>query len=138
MLADSAQAVGGKLYILGGGWSIRKPEPVPVAVALKIEVPWDQANIKHTFRLILLDADGGKVKISTEKGEKDIEIKGEFETGRPPRVIPGTPLDVTLAITFSPFPLKPNSRYVFQLFINEETHDNWCLGFSTRSAKEKK
>ena len=43
MLADSAQAVGGKLYILGGGWS-RSAGAAPFAIAAKIEVPWDEAS----------------------------------------------------------------------------------------------
>ena len=50
MLADSAQAVEGKLYILGGGWSLVGPEPTPMAIALKIEVPWDETNRRHTWR----------------------------------------------------------------------------------------
>ena len=44
LLADSAQAINGKLYILGGGWSIADPGPVVMALAMKIEVPWDQAK----------------------------------------------------------------------------------------------
>ncbi len=137
MLADSAQAVAGKLYILGGGWSIRNAEPSPMALALKIEVPWDQSNIKHSFRLILLDADGNQIKIKTSEGEKAIEIRGNFEAGRPSGLISGTPLDIALAINFSPFPLDTSSRYVLKLYINEETFDEWSLGFSTRPPKEK-
>ena len=55
MLADSAQAIGGKLYVLGGGWSITGPAPTPSAIVIKIDVPWDQANIKHhaKFELVL-------------------------------------------------------------------------------------
>src|SRR5213594_576499 len=56
LLADSAQAVNGKLYILGGGWSIIGPDPAATAIAIKIDVPWDLANRSHTFRLALLDA----------------------------------------------------------------------------------
>jgi hypothetical protein len=29
LLADAAQAVDGKLYILGGGWTITGPDPIP-------------------------------------------------------------------------------------------------------------
>ena len=39
LLADAAQAVNGKLYILGGGWSVAGPDPTPMAIALKMEVP---------------------------------------------------------------------------------------------------
>ena len=43
MLADSAQVSEGKLFILGGGWSVTGP-PAPSAIALHVEVPWDQTN----------------------------------------------------------------------------------------------
>ena len=36
ILADSAQVADGKLYILGGGWSITGPDPTPSAVAIKM------------------------------------------------------------------------------------------------------
>jgi len=61
MLADSAQEVGGKLYILGGGWSITGPDPVPMAIALKLEVPWDRTNEQHSLLLELVDEDGNPV-----------------------------------------------------------------------------
>src|SRR5204863_1178469 len=108
--------VGGKLYILGGGWSITGPGPVPSALAIKIEVPWNDANRKHRLRLSLLDADGHSVKI----GDQLIQVDGEFEVGRPPGLMPGTPLDATIAINVGLIPLPPGRRYVWQLSINEE------------------
>jgi hypothetical protein len=51
LLADSAQAVGGKLYILGGRWSVTGPGPSASAIALKIEVPWDETNRRHKLLL---------------------------------------------------------------------------------------
>ena len=58
MLADSAQVADGKLfYILGGGWSITGP-PAPSAIALLVEVPWDQTNRRLEWRFELVDSDG--------------------------------------------------------------------------------
>ena len=37
LLADSAQVADGKLYVLGGGWSLTGPDPTPSAVAIKLE-----------------------------------------------------------------------------------------------------
>ena len=34
LLADAAQAAEGKLYVLGGGWSITGPDPSPMALAI--------------------------------------------------------------------------------------------------------
>jgi len=137
LLADSAQAVDGKLYVLGGGWSIIGPEPSPIAIAMKIEVPWDQANRRHLWQLELLDADGNPVSATGPEGDAEpIEISGEFEVGRPPGLKPGTPLDLPLAITMSPLPLPPGARYVWRLSIDGASHEDWQLAFSTRPPRE--
>ena len=132
ILADAAQAVKGKLYILGGGWSVVGPKIHPMAVAFKIEVPWDEANKDHTFKLILLDADGHPVLTSSGAAEKSLEILGKFTVGRPHHHLPGTPIDVVYAINFGPLPLQPGNRFVWKLFINDETSPEWSLAFSTR------
>src|SRR4029450_7500344 len=93
LLADSAQVAAGKLYILGGGWSITGPEPAPGALAIKIEVPWNESNRRHRLRLALLDADGHPVMAPGEPGGP-LEIIGDFEVGRPPGLMPGTPIDL--------------------------------------------
>jgi len=128
LLADAAQVVQGKLYILGGGWSITGPEPAPSAIAIKIDVPWDEANRRHRFQLNLLDADGKPVII----GNQSVSITGEFEAGRPAGLLPGTPLDVTLAINIGPLPIQPGSRYVWRLSINDRSDEDWELAFTIR------
>src|ERR1700754_1755097 len=91
MLADSAQVADGKLYILGGGWSITGP-PAPSAIALLVEVPWDQTNRRLDWRLELVDSDGYPVLTADgEGGEQPIMMGGEFEVGGPPRTPPGAP-----------------------------------------------
>ena len=58
LLADSAQVADGKLYILGGGWSVTGPDPTPSAVAMKVGVDWHEFNTEHHWELFLEDADG--------------------------------------------------------------------------------
>ena len=53
LLCDAAQVSDGKLYILGGGWSMTGPDPVPSAVALKIDVDWHEAETSHHWELFL-------------------------------------------------------------------------------------
>ena len=72
MLADWAQALNGKLYIMGGGWSITGPDPAPSALAIKLEVPWDETNRQHTIRLALIDDDAQPV-IPTG-GDKPLDL----------------------------------------------------------------
>jgi hypothetical protein len=134
MLADAAQAVGNKLYILGGGWSIIGPGPTPSAIALYIKIPWDQANVKHTMRLELVDSDGHPVLVDGADGEQPVLIENEVEVGRPPGLTPGTPIDVSLAINLGPLPLRPSGRYEWRLSIGEESDEDWRLPFSVRPA----
>lgn len=135
LLADAAQAVGGKLYILGGGWSVMGPAPTPFAIAMKIEVPWDQANRRHEWQLRLLDEDGHAVKLPSPDGEaRPIEMGAAFEVGRPPGTAAGTPLDYPFVIQFAPLPLPPGRRFEWVLGIDGREDGHWRLAFSTRPA----
>jgi hypothetical protein len=135
MLADAAQAVEGKLYILGGGWSITGPDPMPSAIAAYIQVPWDRTNVQHQFRLELIDADGNPVALEGPDGDvQPVTIEGAFEVGRPVGVRPGTPIDVPLALNIGPLALAPGGRYEWRLAIDDQTDDDWRLAFSTRPA----
>src|SRR5438105_4643774 len=95
LLADAAQAVGGKLYVLGGGWSITTAPTGPSAIAVKLDIPWDEANRRHTLKFSLLDEDGRPVVVPTPIGDRPLEIEGQFEVGRPPGLKPGTSIDFT-------------------------------------------
>lgn len=133
LLADFAQVVQGKLYVMGGGWSVTGPQPSLSAIALKIEVPWTQSNRRHDFRVELVDADGRPVVLPGPEGEKPVVLSGSFEVGRPPGMPPGTPLDMPLALTIGPMPLMPG-RYLWKLFIDNATKDDWESAFTVRSA----
>ena len=131
MLADSAQAVNGKLYILGGGWSITNASNVTMSIAIKLEVPWIEANTRHNLKITLVTED--EIPVKTEDG-RNCEAQGDFEVGRPAGLRSGTPLDVTLAVNIARLNLSPDSRYVWRCFIDDNTRDDWQLSFSTRPA----
>jgi len=132
LLGDAAQAVSGKLYILGGGWSIIGPEPTQMAIAIKVEVPWTEANQRHTLQLVLVDEDGHPVGFPTPAGTQTVELSLDFGVDRPPGLKPGTPLDVPLAINLSPFPLAPDRRYVWRCSIDGRFENDWEVSFTTR------
>lgn len=133
LLADAAQVAEGKLNLLGGGWSITGPLPSPSAVAVKIEVPWSETNVRHRFELQLFTEDGGPVMVPAEGGEpQPVRVEGDFEVGRPPGLRPGTPIDVPLAINIGPLPLPPDSRFTWRLTIDGESQADWEASFSTR------
>jgi hypothetical protein len=137
MLADHAQAVGGKLYISGGGWSVTGPEPVPFAIALDVKVPWHAIDQDHELRLELVDADGRPVEVETPGGTEPLVFEAEFRVTPTAGVKPGTPIDFAFAINVNPQPsIEPGGRYEWRLSIDGETREDWHLAFSTRPADE--
>jgi hypothetical protein len=134
MLADSAQAVNGKLYILGGGWSLTGPMPVPSAIAALVFVPWNETNRKHVVKVSLLDEDYRPVLMPTPAGKAPLVIGGEFEVGRPAGIVPGSTLEVPFAFNIGPLPLEPGRRYIWKLTVDDKGDDNWQVVFSTRPA----
>jgi len=115
LLCDAAEAVNGKFYILGGGWSIilRPGVPTPLTLAVKLSVPWDQANQPHDIRAALMDADGTPV----DMGQGPVQATGKFEVGRPPGLKPGTALDVLFVLPFGQLAFDAGS-YVWLLEVN--------------------
>ncbi len=105
ILADSVQAVDGKLYMLGGAWdrwtSAAFPSPIQMGIAVGLLVPWDETNEKHPVTISVVDEDGK---------EAIPPISAEMEVGRPPGVRPATTQRSLRAINAS-FPLPRPSRY---------------------------
>lgn len=140
LLADFAQVSDGKLTVVGGGWSITGPDPVPFGIGILVHVPWDQANRRHTLRLELLDADGQPVELATEDSEEEHPVvffdDVPFEVGRPPGIKPGTSLEFVVAVNSGPLPLEPGARYEWRLSIDGRQQDDWRLPFSVREHAE--
>jgi hypothetical protein len=135
LLCDAAEAINGKLYILGGGWSITGPMSIPSALALKIDVPWSEANRKIHAKVELMDADGGLVSVPDQFGnEQPVQIEFDFEVGRPPGLAPGTPLDATVALNIPPLPLSQGSRFTWRLEVDGASKPHWQVAFATRNA----
>ncbi len=134
MLADHVAQAEGKLYISGGGWTLTGPGSVPSGIAVLIEVPWNQANTKIAFRLVLVQQDGEPVLQQGPMGPAAVEIGGDLEVGRPAGVKPGTPLDVPLAINVPPLALAPGQRFTWELTLNGKSAEGWHLSFGTRPA----
>jgi hypothetical protein len=101
-----------------------------MAIAMKIDVPWDQTNQRHKLRLELVDSDGEPFVPPGE--EAGLFVEADFEVGRPPGLKAGTPIDLPFAVNIGPLPLDPDSRYVWRLSIDGHSEPEWELAFSTR------
>lgn len=115
LLCDAAEEVNGKLYIIGGGWSVLwiPYAPTNMAVAVKLSVPWDQTNRPHDVGIALMTDDGEVVDL----GSGPVGGGGQIEVGRPAGVKPGTALDVPFVVKFNGLALPPGG-YRWELEID--------------------
>lgn len=118
MLCDSAQSIGGKLYVLGGGVNIfeRPPHPLALAlsVAVRLSVPWDLANHRLAITVRLLDVDGQVVTL----GSGPVEARGQTEALRGPGLPHGFPLMSAFVLPLALPGLEPG-HYVFELKVGD-------------------
>jgi hypothetical protein len=134
ILCDAAQTAEGKLYILGGGWSMIGPDPSPISVAMKIDLDWSEIDRPHHWELFLLDEDGKPVFVQTPEGEQPLEVRADFEVQRNALETPGAPAGAAYALNFGPMPLATGTRYTWRLTVDGLSEESWSLDFSTRPA----
>jgi hypothetical protein len=93
ILADRAESINGKLYMMGGAWDqmgvIDFAKPVTFSIALGIKIPWNATNVDHRLRVVLLDEDGNQL----------FGADGGFKAGRPPQLPQGASQRNVLAFT---------------------------------------
>ncbi len=133
LLCDSALVAEGKLFILGGGWTVVGPQPTPMAIALKLDVAWTELEDPHHWELFLEDADGKEVVFDTPEGPRPVEVRGDFQVGRPQGAIEGVPVSVNMAVNIGPLPFNPGQRFNWKLIVDGQSEEDWALSFSTRS-----
>ena len=97
VLADAAQAVGGKVFILGGGWAVFRaanyPTPIQLAVAVGMAFTSNEIGIKYPLSLVIADEAGVPIVP---------EMKAQVETGQlPPDAPKGAPIKVPLAVNMN-------------------------------------
>lgn len=122
LLCDAAQVVGGKLFILGGGWDriLNPSQPTSMALALVIHVPWNRANERHQVTAALVTEDSGPVR--PQPAADPIRVEGQFEIGRPVGTRPGSSLSVPLAINVAPILLQ-SGGYRWEIAIDGAIHE---------------
>jgi hypothetical protein len=128
LLCDYAEAIGGKLYVMGGGWVNCPPGRRSMSIALRILVPWSDTNTRHELALILQDEEGNTIDLG--EPPRPVRQEGGFEVGRPPGVPPGSEIAFTMVFNFIGLPLEPEKGYRWQIEINGEPSDS--VSFRTR------
>lgn len=107
MLADSAEAVNGKLYLLGGGWDTLAVTTLPtvqsrVAVAVLVHTGWNDTDEPHEVTLHLETEDGVRIPLARNPADPSRPIDTlatRLTTHRSPLIRPGD--DQTVPLTFT-------------------------------------
>lgn len=112
LLADGAQSVDGKLYVLGGGWNVLTTEGpdsvVPmVSLAVHFVVPWHETNRPLAFELQLEDPDGNHL-LGTP-------LMFEIDVGRPATLPAGTEQAAPMALNLTNVAFQRAGSYAFTL-----------------------
>lgn len=113
LLCDAAQEVGGKLYVLGGGWTaLRVPDmPTNMALGVILHIDWNETNRQHPIEIELQTADG---ELWEPQEAQPLRLATAVEVGRPPGVRPGTEINQPMAAAFNGLAL-PAGGYVWVL-----------------------
>lgn len=127
-LADSAEAVQGKIYALGIGWNAIFAPAFPalhprLALGMTIHVPYTATNQMHTVTVHMETEDGERVQLSTtpqQDGapEPALEVGGSFNVGRPPMLIAGDAQVVTYAMTFDQLKFDAPGMFVWIISVD--------------------
>lgn len=112
LVADRAEAVNGKLYLLGGAWDritlSQFPGSANFDVALGVLVGYTETNERHEFNLTLED-DDNQVVLGP--------VTGQFELGRPPGLKPAQAQRFMVAVR-GPFPIPRAGCYHWVLSLD--------------------
>jgi hypothetical protein len=113
ILADHAEAVNGKLYLMGGGWDRRVVADFRqlqiFAVAVAVLIPWTETNRPLSLSVAITDLDGAPIAPP---------LQTQLTAGRPANAKPGQKLRYMLAVNFQTTIPRP-SEYVVEARIGQ-------------------
>jgi hypothetical protein len=121
-LADSVVSAEGKLYVQGAGWNVLMTAQIPfrqsrIGVGIIVSVPYTATNQMHEFSIKLVDPDENSLPIGdappgvTLPDGKIRELKGQFNIGRPPMVVPGDDQIIPIAVNLDGLEFTEPNQY---------------------------
>jgi hypothetical protein len=115
LVADHAEAVGGKLYVTGGCWNSITVLQLPaqhshLTVAATLHIPWQATNQPHSLHLDLIDEDG--------QSRLPEPLEAKLEAGRPPGMRAGDEALVVMAFNFDGLKFERAGLHEFVLNVD--------------------
>jgi hypothetical protein len=115
MTADRAEAINGKLYLMGGAWDRLwigdfATQPHPVGIAICVVVPWSATNEDHRLSVMITNDDEVEVA-STQIG---------FRAGASAQMARTESQKVLLALTMQPRLERPGT-YTIKAIVDDDS-----------------
>ena len=113
ILADKAEALNGKLYMIGGGFASvgmsQIPGPAQFDLAIGLVFDYHETGEQHELSVVLENADNRPV---------GNVIRLPLPIGRPPGLPPGDSVRLVIAIQ-GPFPIEAEGLHHFVVSVDE-------------------
>lgn len=128
----------GKLNLLGVGWNQTQVQPngltPDMALAVIIEVPWDQANREIHVLAELINEDGQPVELPVSPDKQEPLRIEHRPVATPPVGAPnGSPAQLGILVNLhGGLPLQPGAWYAWRVSVNGEQGDDWQAKFFVR------
>jgi len=134
MLADGVQAVGGKLFVLGGGWDTLWVRGFParhptMGIGMRLRIPWAFSERDFDLGVDLMDEDGA----SLFQGRKLVQ---KIPFRRPSGLPVGGDVGLVRAFTFSNLALPREGGYAFRILVNDHEVSRLRFWVRTRHVAE--
>lgn len=113
LLADRAEAISGKLYMMGGAWDRMWvgdfAQPQNVSFAVGIMIPWNATHEEHRLSMLVVD----------DRENEIANVQVGFRAGTPPQMKKAETQKVLLAFNIQP-QLKGPGTYKVRAMVNDD------------------
>lgn len=134
-LADAVQAIGGKLYALGIGWSVLSTPRFParhdrIGIGVTVRMTPDEAPGSHRLTLRLLDPEGAERPLGrTPDGAEARQLEAPFSVAAS-----GHEATATFALNFDGIVFEAEGSYTFILLVDGRERERLSFRVQTPPA----
>lgn len=119
LIADHAEVVNGKLYLMGGGWDTtyapQAPALVRLCVATGVRIDWGELGREFPVLIVIEDDDGGEL----------VRIQGAVSATQAPHSVPGSAQLAQIAASL-PLTLSAFGGYRVHISVGPEGEAEHC------------
>ncbi|MGY6656674.1 DUF6941 family protein [Amycolatopsis sp. TRM77291] len=131
LLGDAAQVdAGGKVHVLGLGWTRTTAPTGPMAVVVLLELgDAQEVNRSHSATIVLVDEQGERVDLS-QFGVPPVGFKVAIDR-KPDGAAADGPIVAPIVIQTGPLPLDGDRKYRWSVSVDGQSDPSWHAAFAT-------